>query len=251
MSKSKTAIAEIKRLMVQFGFMSDEPTLQSFKLEDNTIVETPELKAGEKITKLNEEFERVALESGSYRLVENFNIEVEDGEIKSVKEIFLSAKLVDGTEIKVEGEELVPGAKVVVVTPDAEVPAPDGKHELEDKTKVETKDGVIVSVEEAMEEEGEGEPAQVGEVPAPVNKDASPVEEEVMSLLKEFIKKMSEKMVSMESQLESVKNDFNAFKKEPAAKPIANGKTDFNKQEITDDVDAKIAAIMSLRNSNK
>ena len=251
MSKSKTAIAEIKRLMVQFGFMSDEPTLQSFKLEDNTIVETPELKAGEKITKLNEEFERVALESGSYRLVENFNIEVEDGEIKSVKEIFLSAKLVDGTEIKVEGEELVPGAKVVVVTPDAEVPAPDGKHELEDKTKVETKDGVIVSVEEAMEEEGEGEPAQVGEVPAPVNKDAAPVEEEVMSLLKEFIKKMSEKMVSMESQLESVKKDFNAFKKEPAAKPIANGKTDFNKQEITDDVDAKIAAIMSLRNSNK
>jgi hypothetical protein len=251
MSKSKTAIAEIKRLMVQFGFMSDEPTLQSFKLEDNTIVETPELKAGEKITKLNEEFERVALESGSYRLVENFNIDVEDGEIKSVKQIFLSAKLVDGTEIKVEGEELVPGAKVVVVTPDAEVPAPDGKHELEDKTKVETKDGVIVSVEEAMEEEGEGEPAEEGEVPAPVNKDAAPVEEEVMSLLKEFIKKMSEKMVSMESQLESVKNDFNAFKKEPAAKPIANGKTDFNKQEITDDVDAKIAAIMSLRNSNK
>lgn len=251
MSKSKTAIAEIKKLMVQFGFMSDEPTLKSFKLEDNTIVETAELKAGEKITKLNDEFNRVDLETGSYRLVENFNIEVEDGEIKSVQEIFVSAKLVDGTEIKVEGEELVPGAKVVVITPDAEVPAPDGIHELEDKTKVETKDGVIVSVEEAMEEDGEGEPAQEGEVPAPVNKDAAPVEEEVMSLLKDFIKKMSEKMVSMESQLESVKNDFNAFKKEPAAKPIANGKTDFNKQEISDDVDAKIAAIMSLRNSNK
>lgn len=249
MSKSKTAITEIKKLMVQFGFMSDEPTLKSFKLEDNTIVETLDLKAGEKITKLNEEFNRVALESGSYRLVENFNIEVEDGEIKSVKEIFISAKLVDGTEIKVEGEELVPGAKVVVVTPDAEVPAPDGKHELEDKTKVETKDGVIVSVEEAIEEMGEGEPSEEGEVKAPVNKEVS-IDDEVMGLLKDFVKKMSEKMAAMETQLESVKNDFNAFKKEPSAKPIANGKTDFNKQEINDVIEDKISKIMSLRKSN-
>ena len=250
MSKSKIAISEIKKLMVQFGFMSDEPTLKSFKLEDNTIVETLELKAGEKITKVNDEFNRVALESGSYRLVENFNIEVEDGEIKSVKEIFVSAKLVDGTEIKVEGEELVAGAKVVVITPDAEVPAPDGVHELEDKTKVETKDGVIVSVEEAMEENGEGEPFPEGEPKAEVKPDVS-VEEEVMSLLKDFIKKMGDKMGKMEEKMESVQNEFNAFKKEPAAKKIANGKTDFNKQETADDVDAKIAAIMSLRNSNK
>jgi hypothetical protein len=250
MSKSKIAISEIKKLMVQFGFMSDEPTLKSFKLEDNTIVETLELKAGEKITKVNDEFNRVALESGSYRLVENFNIEVVDGEIKSVKEIFVSAKLVDGTEIKVEGEELVAGAKVVVITPDAEVPAPDGVHELEDKTKVETKDGVIVSVEEAMEENGEGEPFPEGEPKAEVKPDVS-VEEEVMSLLKDFIKKMGDKMGKMEEKMESVQNEFNAFKKEPAAKRIANGKTDFNKQETVDDVDAKIAAIMSLRNSNK
>ena len=249
MSKSKTAVAEIKKLMVQFGFMSDEPTLKSFKLEDNTIVETPELKAGEKITKLNDEFNRVALETGSYRLVENFNIEVEDGEIKSVKEIFISAKLVDGTEIKVEGEELVPGAKVVVVTPDAEVPAPDGKHELEDTTKVETKDGVIVSVEEAMEEEGEGEPLPEGEPKAPVNKEVI-IEDEVMGLLKDFVKKMSEKMAAMETQLESVKNEFNSFKKEPSASRIANGKTDFNKQIVDDVIEDKISKIMSLRKSN-
>jgi hypothetical protein len=236
--------------MVQFGFMSDEPTLKSFKLEDNTIVETLELKAGEKITKVNDEFNRVALESGSYRLVENFNIEVVDGEIKSVKEIFVSAKLVDGTEIKVEGEELMEGAKVVVITPDAEVPAPDGVHELEDGTKVETKDGVVVSVKEVMEEDGMGEPFPEGEPKAEVKSDVS-VEEEVMGLLKDFIKKMGEKMGKMEEKMESVQNEFNAFKKEPAAKKIANGKTDFNKQEITDELDSKIATIMSLRKSNK
>jgi hypothetical protein len=250
MSKSKIAISEIKKLMVQFGFMSDEPTLKSFKLEDNTIVETLELKAGEKITKVNDEFNRVALESGSYRLVENFNIEVVDGEIKSVKEIFVSAKLVDGTEIKVEGEELMEGAKVVVITPDAEVPAPDGVHELEDGTKVETKDGVVVSVKEVMEEDGMGEPFPEGEPKAEVKSDVS-VEEEVMGLLKDFIKKMGEKMGKMEEKMESVQNEFNAFKKEPAAKKIANGKTDFNKQEITDELDSKIATIMSLRKSNK
>ena len=39
MSNSKSAIKEIKNLMVQFGFLkNDEVELQSFKLEDNTIL---------------------------------------------------------------------------------------------------------------------------------------------------------------------------------------------------------------------
>jgi len=78
MSNSKTAIAEIKKLMKQFGFISDDSTLKSFKLEDNTILEAKNLVAGEKITRINDEFERVALESGKFRLVENFEIEVEN-----------------------------------------------------------------------------------------------------------------------------------------------------------------------------
>jgi hypothetical protein len=251
MSKSKTAIAEIKRLMVQFGFMSEEVSLKSFKLEDNSILEAKNLEVGEEITRLNDEFERVALENGKFSLVENFEIEVENGKIVSVKEIFVSAKLVDGTEIKVEGDVLGEGAKVVVVTPDAEIPAPDGVHELSDGTKVETKDGVIVSVQEVLQEEvmpsGEGEPAPEGEVPAPVaSEDPIEPQDEIMSLLKEFIVKCSEKIGSMEKQMEAMKNEFSAFKKEPAAKKIANGKTDFNKIE-NNELDEKIAMIMSLR----
>lgn len=249
MSNSKTAIAEIKKLMKQFGFISDELTLKSFKLEDNTILEAKDLVVGEKITKLNEEFERVALEDGSYRLVENFNIEVKDGELTLVEEVFIDAKLVDGTEIKVEGDSLVEGAKVVVKQEDAEIPAPDGKHELEDGTKVETKDGIIVAVEEALQEDGEGEPLPEGEPKAPVNKDLVEPEVEMLEMLKDFVKKMSDKMSSMETKLESVQNEFAAFKKEPAAKPIANGKTDFNKVQSSDELDAKMAMIMSLRNN--
>ena len=252
MSNSKTAVAEIKKLMKQFGFLADEPSLKSFKLEDNTILETKDLIAGEKITKLNDEFERVALEDGKFRLVENFEIEVENGEIKSVKEIFIDAKLADGTVVKVEGDTLLEGAKVVVVTEDAEVPAPDGVHELEDGSKIETKDGIIVKVEEALEEElpKEGDNVEPKAIDEPATKGPE-VEVEMLDMLKDFIKKISEKMANMEQKMESVENQFAAFKKEPAAKPIANGKTEKFNNVDNGDLDDKIKMIMGLRESLK
>jgi len=252
MSKSKTAIAEIKKLMVQFGFMADESVMASFKLEDNTILQASKLEAGQKIVKINEDFEQVALEDGSYNLVENFSIVVKGGEIKSVKQIFVSAKLIDGTEIKVEGDSLVEGAKVVVITPDAEIPAPDGRHELEDGTKVETKDGVIVALEEKMEENGYGEPMPEGEPKAKVS-DEPIIEVEMLEMLKDFVKKMSEKMASIEEKVNEVESQFSSFKKEPAAKKIANGKTDFNKSINNNDdaLQSKLAMIAELRKNNK
>ena len=240
MSNSKNAIQEIKSLMVKFGFLAEEPTLMSFKLEDNTIVETPELKIGNKITKVSDEFERVVLEDGSYRLVENFNIEVSNGEIVAVKEIFLDATLADGTVIKVEGDSLVEGAKVLVITADAEIPAPDGVHELEDGTKVETKDGIIAKVMEVASE-GEDEAPEVAEVEAKEMGMSS----EMYDMLKEFVSKMGEKMSQMEQKMESMNNEFSAFKKEPASKKIADGKRDFNKE--LNQMDSQIDAIMSLR----
>jgi hypothetical protein len=252
MSNSKTAIAEIKKLMKQFGFLAEDATLKSFKLEDNTILETKDLVAGEKITKLNEEFERVALESGVFKLVENFEIEVVDGEIKSVKEIFVDAKLADGTVVKVEGDSVVEGAKVLVVTADAEIPAPDGIHELEDGSKIETKDGVIVKVEEAMVDAlpQEGPMAMPPAIDEPAT-EGPEVEVELMSLLKDFIEKCSAKMSALETKMESVESQFKAFKKEPSAKPIANGKTEKFNNVSNDDLDDKISMIMSLRSTNK
>lgn len=256
-TNSKNAINEIKKLMKQFGFLNEEPTLRSFKTEDNTILEAKELKAGEKITKISDTFERVALESGSYRLVENFQVEVKDGEIVSVKEIFVDAKLKDGTQIKVEGDSVVEGAKVMVVTAEGEIPAPDGVHELEDGSKVETKDAVIVKLEPAMEEEkpeveievsAEKMEEVVEDVPSVDIGD--PVEVEMLDMLKDFIKKMSEKMAKMEEKMSKMDSDFNAFKKEPAAKKIADGKTDFNKIS-KDGQDDLIAGIMRLREINK
>ena len=245
MSNSKSAIQEIKNLMVSFGFMSEDKTLLSFKLEDNTIVETEKLEKDSKIYKINEAFERVALEDGTYKLKENFELEVAESQIVSVKEIFVDAKLVDGTAIKVSGEGLVEGAKVMVVTEEGEIPAPDGVHELEDGTKVETKEGIISKIEEVVAEAPEMESP---EVEIEVSKDG--MSKEMVDMLKEFIYKMGDKVKKMEEQMSTLSSDFNSFKKEPASKKIADGKTEkFNK---TDDyMDSKLEAIAALRKNNK
>jgi hypothetical protein len=247
MSNSKSAIQEIKNLMVQFGFMSEDKTLLSFKLEDNTIVETAKLEKDSKIFKINEAFERVALEDGTYKLKENFELEVAESQIVSVKELFVDAKLIDGTQIKVSGDGLVEGAKVMVVTAEGEIVAPDGVHELEDGTKVETKEGLIVKIEEAVKEAPEMEKPEA-EVEIEVSKEK--MESEVVALLKDLVVKLGEKIASLEGKVEGMSADFNSFKKEPAAKKIADGKTEkFNK---TDDyIDSKLEAIAALRKNNK
>ena len=245
MSNSKNAIQEIKKLMVQFGFMTEEQTPLSFKLSDNTILQTSKLEVGNSIFKINDAFEQVSLEDGSYRLVENFEIEVKDGKIETVKEIFLDAKLADGTVVKVEGDSLVEGKKVVVVTEEAEIPAPDGVHELEDGTKVETKDGLIVKVEEKVMEGPEMEKPEV-EIEVP----SLALEKEMVDMVKDFVSKMGEKISKMEQDYAKLQNEFNSFKKEPAGKKVADGKTEtFNK--VDDVIDDKLKAIMSLRKNNK
>ena len=248
-TNSKKAVQEIKKLMQQFGFIADEaPVLASFKMEDETILQAKELKVGESITKINEVFEQVALEDGVYRLKENFEIEVKDGVLVAVKEIFLDAKLADGTQIKVEGDSLVEGAKVVVVTEQGEVPAPDGVHELEDGSKVQTIDGIIAQIEAADAEDESG--MEAGAISDASGDDGDPIEVEMMDMLKDFVKKMSDKMASMEQKMSEVESQFSAFKSEPAAKKIADGKTEFNKinSNPQDDI---VAGIMRLRNNNK
>lgn len=168
---------------------------------------------------------------------------------EEVKEIFVNAKLVDGTEVKVEGDSVVEGAAVKVVTEDAEIPAPDGVHELEGGMKVETKDGVIVKVEEKVSEEMEEVeiPVEVPAEIAPVAKDVVEAVVEALVPLMDDVKVLIEEMKKMKDSMKKMDNEFSAFKKEPAAKKISDGKTEFNKQESLNDVDSKVASIMNLR----
>lgn len=242
MSNPKTAIQEIKKLMVQFGFLEEKPALQSFKLEDKTILQAEKLEVGKSINKINDAFESVALENGSYR-IDNFNVEVAEGVITAVKEIFLEAKLVDGTVVKVEGEDLVEGAAVKVVTEQGEVPAPDGVHELEGGKKVQTVDGVIVKIEEPKAEIEVEMEDSMPEVEVEEESDDS----ELMDLLKKLMEKMYKKMGDMEEKMSTLENNFNKFKKEPAGKKISDGKTEFN-SEVIESENPKLDAIIALRN---
>jgi hypothetical protein len=249
MSNSKSAIQEIKNLMVSFGFMKEEATLQSFKLEDETILQAEKLEVGNKIFKINEAFEKVVLENGSYKLKENFEIEVSEGDIIAVKELFLDAKLKDGTKVKVIGDGLVEGAKVVVVKEDGiEAPAPDAVHELEDGTKVETVAGVIKSIVEAVEagDRMKDDPSEMGYMPKMMENEA---DMELISLIKDFMAKMGEKVSKMEESYSSLENEFKAFKSEPAGKKIADGKVEsFNKQDNDNGLSARLAALKALQN---
>lgn len=240
MSNSKKAIHEIKSLMKQFGFLSEEKELMSFKLADNTILQAENLEVGKSIVKINEQFEQVALEDGTYR-IDNFNVDVTEGKIVAIKEVFVDAKLIDGTQIKVEGDSVVEGAKVMVVTEEGEIVAPDGVHEIEGGMKVETKEGVIVSVSEPEMEEGP-------EVEIKVESDMGGMKE-LYSMLEDMMKRVSEKMKNMEEKMEAMNSEFKAFKSEPGGKKISDGKTEFNKEEKMSSVDAKIATIMNLRNN--
>jgi len=74
-----------------------------------------------------------------------------DTEDVVVEETFGEATLVDGTIVKWEGE-LVEGAALIVVLPEGEVAAPDGIHELEDGTIIETAGGLVVSIQAIGEE---------------------------------------------------------------------------------------------------
>jgi len=198
MSNPKTAIQEIKSLMVKFGFIADT-------------------------TKLS----------------------------------FVDAKLIDGTQIKVEGESLMEGAKVVVVTEEGEIPAPDGIHEIEGGVKVQTTDGVIVKIEQPeMEDEGDVEEVEMEDVPveAIVPAEVAPIAEPVIAAIVEAIvpvleeiKSLADEMKKMKEKMGSVQSDFEAFKKLPAGKKISDGKVDFNKQENFNSADAKIEAIMNMR----
>ena len=178
-------------------------------------------------------------------------------------ENFLDAKLEDGTVVRVEGEELIEGAAVFVVTEEGDVPAPDAIHTLEDWTKVETKEGVVVKIEkpEVLEEEVEEEVKEeekvemeeeiVTEVPEEVAVVAEPVVEAIVEAIipvLEEVKALADEMKKMKEDYEKMKNDFSSFKKEPAGKKITNGVSEnFNNQKSN--LDARIETILAMRNN--
>lgn len=132
--------------------------------------------------------------------------------------------LVDGTIVKYEGDAPMEGAPLIVVTPEGEVPAPDGVHETDSGLLISTQDGVIVSIEEK-------------EMEAPVVEEAA-AEFATLESFEAYRASVEERMANLEktliSMLGKVEETFAVFEKfsnqtpAPTEKPFGHTKVQKN-----------------------
>lgn len=142
---------------------------------------------------------------------------------------FETAKLADGTEVKVEGE-FEEGKACFVETEEGDIPAPAGKHQMaDDKLITIDENGQIVAIEEVSAEEVEEQPEAEVEVEMEeevkeeeameehVEEEVSvSMAEEVVEMLKPYFEEISD----LKKKVEEMEGKFQAFSAEPAAKPI-------------------------------
>jgi len=159
------------------------------------------------------------------------------------------ATLTDGTIIRYESLEV--GQAVIVITAEGEAPAPDGQHELNDGTIVETQGGVITNITEAVTE--------------PTNEDMTNEFKAAIADLQKSISTLTEKMSAIEQSMTESKTDaankFSAMNKAvidtltlvekfgqvPSAEPISTPVSPNRKSK--DEYFAKVAeAIKGLKN---
>ena len=160
-----------------------------------------------------------------------------------------STKLVDGTEVEVEGEFEV-GKSCYVVTDEEKMEMPAGVHQTEDNLLITVDEsGVITSVEEVdmeepKEEEVQAEDVEEEEVSMEEESEETETEMEeedvdivmeVVTALKPFIDNLDE----LKEKVSAMEGKFEAFSKAPAAKPIKKVSEDYNSNKL--DRVAKIA----------
>lgn len=140
-----------------------------------------------------------------------------------------SEMLVDGTEVKVEGE-LEVGKALVVVTTEGDIPAPAGIH-MTESNKLITVDeaGVITQIEEVTAEATEEVEEEVKvemeeEVTVEVENEEEEIEvelqEEMIIKIVEAMKPYFEEIKELKEKVIEMEGNFNKFSKAPATKPI-------------------------------
>lgn len=143
---------------------------------------------------------------------ETFTEEVAEetfGELKDVNGAFT---------LKFPGDSLQVGDKVSVETAEGQtLDAPDGEHELEDGTKIVTKDSVV---EEIMSADGEKEMAEeVEEEMEEESKEEVEMEEEtpaVEAVVEAIAEVVKEEIEAMKAELKDLKDKMEALSAEPA-----------------------------------
>ena len=165
-----------------------------------------------------------------------------------------SEMLVDGTEVKVEGE-LEVGKPLFVATAEGDIPAPAGIHQTQSDMLITVDEaGIITQVEEvtteATEEVEEEVNVEMEEVEIEVENEEEEevkveMKEEMIVKIVEAIKPYFEEIKEMQKEIEEMKGEFQSFSKAPAAKPIKKAEAfTANKMNAID-------RIASIRKSNK
>jgi ATP-dependent Clp protease protease subunit len=123
----------------------------------------------------------------------------------------LETSLDNGTPIMIEGEEVVQGAAVFIVTPEGQQPAPDGEHVLVDGTVIAVVGGKIESVgapvedkdeeKDALKAENEALKTQLAEMTAKATEADNKATE-----LNTNLTNYAEQLTAIKAELEEVKN---------------------------------------------
>jgi len=162
------------------------------------------------------------------------------GEIKDINGAFT---------IKYPGDSLQIGDKVTVVTAEGqEMDAPDGTHELEDGTKIVTKDSVVEKIESADGEKVLAAEEEIVEEEETTEMEEIVVEVEDETSLEDVVKAIAdaveEQMKSMEAKMAKMEEKMNSFMEAPAAEPTVTStgkdiKTGFSKFDVSSAKNAK------------
>ena len=183
--------------------------------------------------------------------------------VEATEQSFGEIKTADGElTLSYEGDELAQGLAIFVVTPEGNIPAPDGEHMLEGDITIVTADGKIEAIketeapaeeeleeeivseemaeEEVIEEEKMEEPVEaiadaVTEEVAEEVSDAveAAIDEEVVAAVAEAVKEVVEEMTKeMEERMKSLEEKYASFSSAPASeKTIASSFSKKSKQE--------------------
>ena len=157
-----------------------------------------------------------------FNLVEADAPAVEEVAEEVVEETFGELKDINGAfTLKFPGDSLQVGDKVSVVTAEGqELDAPDGEHELEDGTKIVTKDSVVEEImsadgeKEMAEEEVEEEMEEEVKEEVEMEEEKAPAVEAVVEAIAEVVK---EEIDAMKAELKDMKEKMEALSAEPAA----------------------------------
>jgi cell division protein FtsB len=120
------------------------------------------------------------------------------------------AKLVDGTIIVSEAEEMAVGAVLSILSEDGEqTPLPEGTYELEDGTKFSVDaEGVVTEIAEVEEEEEEEAPAEEEEVvEASAEDKEAALFEEVGMVVKELLEEVRNDIARLTSELDELRGE--------------------------------------------